>query len=142
MKGRKAKRMDNEPWKEIYIMRKNEKCCVSCGKQDERTLKGYVQCECCASRTYEAQNKRRKRLSSEHRCISCGKQDERTLKGHTLCEYCVSCAAYTQDKRRKRLIRECRCTSCGKQDEKTLAGYCVCSKCRAKLDKYREKKEE
>lgn len=21
--------MDNEPWKEIYIMRKNEKCCVS-----------------------------------------------------------------------------------------------------------------
>lgn len=73
---------------------KEQHRCLCCGKQDERTLVGYVACTKCVERQRQYRQKRK----SLHLCLKCGTQDERTLAGKTCCAFC--------SKRQKLLYRE------------------------------------
>ena len=64
--------------------RKSLHKCVTCGKQDERTLAGQALCSKCT----EKQRQYKQKLKEQHRCTQCGEQDERTLAGKTRCEFC------------------------------------------------------
>ena len=82
-----------------YAKKRREKLkeqhrCLCCGKQDERTLVGYVACTKCVER----QRQYRKKRKSLHLCLKCGTQDERTLAGKICCAFC--------SKRQKLLYRE------------------------------------
>lgn len=51
-----------EAWRE----RKREAhCCVVCGKQDERTLRGLTRCETCFQKDKAAKKKYREKLRNE-----------------------------------------------------------------------------
>lgn len=79
---------------------KAEHRCVSCGKQDERTIAGKTLCGVCAKRHsanimrnkerhYEHTKRRFERMKAEHRCVVCGNQDARTLIGKQKCAECA-----------------------------------------------------
>ena len=76
--------------------RKSLHKCVTCGKQDERTLAGQALCSKCA----EKQRQYKQKLKEQHRCTQCGEQDERTLAGLCFCNFCT--------KKAKLLYREKR----------------------------------
>lgn len=85
---------------------RQEKRCVNCGKQDERTLAGKTRCQTCAERDSFrwkermdaapqkrvvkniAQQEWRKMLRESHLCVDCKKQDAYTLNGHARCFEC------------------------------------------------------
>lgn len=50
-----------------YYQMKALKCCVRCGRQDERTLAGRIACQKCAERENEWQKSKRGSLSPEER---------------------------------------------------------------------------
>lgn len=75
--------------RERYKTFKSEKRCTKCGNQDERTLKGYVECKECASKAIDHATNHVMKLKLEQRCIICGRRDERTLTGKTYCERCA-----------------------------------------------------
>ena len=94
--------------KRSYLKHVREMKCVTCGKQDERTLTGRVYCQECTDR-HKANASPRKPRSEEQRkqesankkawkerllalgaCTQCGTKDKRTVKGMHLC---VTCAA-------------------------------------------------
>lgn len=68
---------------------KAERRCVSCGKQDERTLSGKVHCESCNAADKLYRSETRQYLISRHRCVQCKAKDERTMRGLTLCQKCA-----------------------------------------------------
>ena len=97
-KGRK-----NERGRELVQIYREQKRCIRCGTQDERTLRGLCRCEKCAEKLADYKSRRkengtgpsngyrdkyRAKCRDEHRCIDCGKQDERTLGGHPNCAVC------------------------------------------------------
>lgn len=43
---------------ERYMKRRASDCCTQCGKQDERTLKGYCRCEKCTVKEKEQRERK------------------------------------------------------------------------------------
>ena len=89
--------MTNKEW---YEKRKSEHRCVTCGKQDSRTLSGLVYCAECNTKRTEAQRKYRREISDydkkvrqirkkEGLCIQCGKEDAYTMAGRSRCADCA-----------------------------------------------------
>lgn len=62
--------------------------CVSCGRRDERVLRGYVRCQACADRRKKQWQERRKAALDAKVCYYCGGKDERTESGMPSCEKC------------------------------------------------------
>ena len=91
-----------------YQKKVAEHRCVTCGKQDERTLAGMVYCQVCRDRhranaspkkprtqeqrERENANKRdwTARFRSLKACIVCGTKDKRTVNGYGLCAICAA----------------------------------------------------
>ena len=104
--GQKSRK--NERGRELVQIYREQKRCIRCGAQDERTLRGLCRCEKCAKKLADYKSRRnksrrkengtdpsngyrdkyREKCREEHRCIDCGKQDERTLSGHPNCTVC------------------------------------------------------
>ena len=104
--GQKSRK--NERGRELVQIYREQKRCIRCGTQDERTLRGLCRCEKCAEKLADYKSRRNKsrrkengtdpsngyrdkyraKCREEHRCIDCGKQDERTLSGHPNCAVC------------------------------------------------------
>lgn len=127
---------------------KEQKKCISCGKQDSNTLAGRCYCKSCAIIHSCNSSNRRDLLKMQGRCVQCGKRDERTVSGKTWCAECADKQKRFDEKRRqqnKEAISEKRreystrrrenheCLRCGKQDEYTLSGKIYCKSC--SLDK-------
>ena len=94
--------------KRLYIKRVEQHICVSCGKQDERTLQGHIRCEACRAKYYkgkydpvaraskaeqvERENREKRewyhRLREADCCVDCGRKDKRTVAGRAHCLYC------------------------------------------------------
>ena len=91
-----------------YQRKVAEHRCITCGKQDERTLSGRVRCQACFDK-YRAKSHgntpktREKRdaenadkrawtakLKSLHACTRCGTKDKRTLNGFSTCMICAA----------------------------------------------------
>lgn len=102
-----------EAYKSRYKYLKENKRCVMCTKQDERTLNGMCRCSECATKNKLFQRKhyqKRKGCScamtpevkkesvkqrywyrkSHKRCTTCSNRDERTLNGYSRCERCAA----------------------------------------------------
>ena len=94
--------------KRAYQKKVDEHRCVTCGKQDERTLQGLRYCLECRDR-HKANANPRKPKTDEYRerhnadkrewrrkcielgiCSCCGVRDKHTVEGH---EFCSRCAA-------------------------------------------------
>ena len=91
-----------------YQKKVAERRCVTCGKQDGRTLEGKRYCRVCydrhranasprkprtpEQREYENANKREwtARLKALQVCTLCGTKDRRTVNGRGLCERCAA----------------------------------------------------
>ena len=102
--------------KRHYLKRVREKKCVTCGKQDERTLSGRVYCQECETRhranasprkprteeqkREESANKKawKERLLALGACTQCGTKDKRTVRGMHLCVICAAKKSRSQKK--------------------------------------------
>lgn len=163
-----AKRMSNrERCARAYMRKVQERRCVICGRQDERTLTGRVHCLECY-RKKQARRPRQKRtpeqqeIENESRrewearrvelqlCAKCGAKDKNTVNGHRLCLRCTAMkrvyAANKYDperrseyirKRRDRFRAEGRCTRCGGKREDANKAMCVDCRVRARLNRRR-----
>ena len=122
---------------ETYSMRKAQKVCTTCGKQDERTLAGRAQCARCFEAQKKYQNKRYKTNRAEKRCAKCGTSDERTLAGMTLCEICAKICYINQKSFINRRRENHLCVICGA----TLPNgeHARCESCR---ERARDKRKE
>lgn len=101
-----------------YAEKRAEKRCVHCGKQDERTLKGYAYCVKCNAMRYKPYSERKPRSEEQrqsenadkrtwakmHRdagvCVQCGRKDKRTINGKGMCLYCATKVNESARKRR------------------------------------------
>jgi len=91
-----------------YQKKVAEHRCITCGKQDERTLSGKVRCNACFEKYREISRRRKPKtreqrdkenadkrawaakLKSLHACTRCGTKDKRTLNGYTTCAICAA----------------------------------------------------
>lgn len=90
-----------------YARKRNEHRCVTCGKQDERTLQGFVYCEECnvkrhvpydpAKRSEERKNRENadkrewaRMMKAKQICVICGRKDKRTVDGRSQCLFCAT----------------------------------------------------
>lgn len=71
-----------------YVRHKEERRCVLCGNQDERTLAGKALCETCLDKNREASRETREKRRAEHCCVRCGKKDKWTKSGRYNCMDC------------------------------------------------------
>lgn len=96
-------------WKQNYIRHMQNGECVRCGKPDERTRQGFIECEVCRNKRYrkydpeerannaervERENKNKRDWWHMRRdaglCVQCGHKDARTLNGLATCLYCAT----------------------------------------------------
>lgn len=111
-----AKKKQN---KRAYLRKISEHRCVNCGKQDERTLQGFIKCKACVARNKANASPRPKRTPEQQAkstqdkrdwiqrckdvqmCIRCGTKDKHTIAGHRLCLICAG-----KDNKRQRETRD------------------------------------
>ena len=93
--------------RDLKQKRKDNKLCVECGKQDNRTLQGLTRCTECSERAKEYykrckeknpdsfknknadKQKWRELLRKNHLCLDCKKMDAYTLNGRPKCAECA-----------------------------------------------------
>ncbi len=138
-------------------IRREQRCCSRCGRQDLRTLSGKCRCAICAEKAaspearahYNAHRSQWLQARKEaHVCVQCGKVDEATLSGRIRCAECArKFAAYNLRDREKHreLVAQRRangqCIRCGCTDRATQQGEDLCFRCRGqKWKKEREKR--
>ncbi|MBP5709995.1 MAG: hypothetical protein J6W84_03355 [Bacteroidales bacterium] len=99
--------------KRHYLKKVSEHKCVTCGKQDERTLAGMRYCQECRDRHRANASPKKKRTPEQRKrenddkrawyamcvekmmCVQCGRKDKHTVNGHRYCAIC-------QEKKNKR----------------------------------------
>lgn len=101
---------------------REEKRCINCGAQDERTLAGRVLCEACKDKETVRRNKLSQAWREKGLCVWCGKP---AAPGYKLCEACRGRSKERFEARKANHV----CIYCGTQDEKTLSGYTMCENC-------------
>lgn len=100
------------PWAQrLYQKRKAAHQCVNCGKQDDRTIKGFVHCEHCSSVMKAAYN----RVDKAKKSASRKKSYLKTIQNR-------------------------KCPRC-KQPLPKDYFYTVCASCRKKMKAYYQKKK-
>ena len=120
----------HESYKFRYKILKDEKRCVSCSKQDERTLNGFSRCEECAEKerawhtNYYQKNKKpsqtRKPVQRKPRAKKKPSMTPEEKKADMHRRYIEM---------RDLLKSQCKCVHCKIQDERTLQGFWYCEKC-------------
>ena len=94
--------------KRSYQKKVDEHRCVTCGKQDERTLRGLRYCQVCLDRHKANASPRKPKTDAQREndnatkrewrkksmelgiCSSCGTKDKRTVKGYGKCAICAA----------------------------------------------------
>lgn len=126
-----------------------DRLCVECGRQDERTLSGRWLCTECAGKLSIYQKEKRQYLKTSGRCARCGSKDARTMTGKTMCGECASrlarCRAretyrQAENAKRREKYRERAelgvCRLCGGELPED-SEYVLCQKCRDKAKEQR-----
>lgn len=151
-----------------YKERKENKLCVRCNKQDERTLNGGALCQKCVDekreerkncseeerkRINEANDKYKKKCIAQNRCKRCGKQDAYTLTGKTHCYECTQKIseyhkkyenenkekiAERKKKRHQELIDKGICTQCRKRPAREGKTQCEICALKKKARDYKK----
>ena len=85
----------------VYEQLKEQKKCIICRKQDERTLSGKVLCSNCARKGVERQRKKRAECREKHKCAWCGAPTDRKANGNYYM-FCKKCRIKDSEIRRER----------------------------------------
>lgn len=154
-----------------YQKKVAEHKCVTCGKQDERTLSGRVRCQACfdkykVHRTPKSRKKRNEEnadkrewcaiLKSLHACTRCGTKDKRTINGFATCTVCAAkhrrWQSNCEDKERKhertKKLRDMRrekglCTNCGKKKrQEPEKMLCIDCRVRSRMNEWKRKQKK
>ena len=140
--------------RKYYAERRNAQKCVTCGKQDDRTLGGHVYCIECEKKRYKpydpskrtearrnAENADKREwanmLHAKHLCVNCGRKDKRTIDGKRQCLFCATKINNRAKERRKTDGDRLRAITKARRDNWKQHG--LCSFCGHELDdpKYR-----
>ena len=161
-----AKAKQARAMRQRYDRRVADHLCVSCGRQDERTLAGHIRCALCNEKAYsspqvvtqdsrarQARQKREKRkaLSEMGLCHECGGEDYLTQRGKPLCAACQrrrnrqmedyrDSGRMAEARKRRRESRRAAgmCTKCGKNVPEE--GHVQCTDCLVRDRIYRWRK--
>ena len=157
--------------KKYYAEKRKTGRCVTCGKSDERTQKGFVYCEACNVKRYRpydpakrsesrknAENADKREWAKMRRnaflCVACGRKDSRTVNGKGLCIYCATRINSAARERRKYKGDVLRAQAKSRKEKWEAAGLCsgcghpkeepefkLCCSCRLRYKLNRQRRE-
>ena len=136
-------------WRVAYYQKRvDEKRCVQCGEQDERTLSGRVYCVKCAAVHYKNPKVRtpemRDRENADKRewarmakakqiCVKCGRKDKYTVSGKNHCLYC-STKINTRSRELRATVKGDKLREQGKNRRAAWKEQGLCSCCGGKRE--------
>ena len=136
--------------KKYYAKKRAERRCVSCGKQDERTLSGRTYCAECYAKRYVPYSQRKPRTPERREienadkrawakmyrdagmCLRCGAKDKRTVNGKGLCMWCAT--KVNGEARKRRAENKEKYNEYGKNRREKWKEEGLCSCCGGKKE--------